>query len=353
MRPNLPTPAHQKKIHGAGTIARKIRSAHLRARFRFGTEIPDSEIGNLQGYRFLADAAAKFHGLIYLFGWFHHPADELVDMFVIDSGTAPYTVEVGLPHAGIPTLGPDLGFRMQIFRRSETIDEHLHVVFVTKLGRWKVVKVADLCKARISQARYFDFERRFIAHTKTLPDARILDVGGRDRSGVDRSLSFEPNAVTVLDVLPSENVDVVGDAHNMAQLLPHGAFDAIYSVSVFEHLLMPWAVALQMNHVLKTGGIAFIATHQTIGMHDAPWDFWRFSDTAWDGIFNKFTGFEIVERMLDCEQFVIPFVWSPGKQDAERAAGFEVSAVWVKKTHAPTVSWDVIVADIAATSYPT
>ena len=242
---------------------------------------------------------------------------------------------------------------MQIFRRSETIDEHLHVVFVTKLGRWKVVKVADLCKARISQARYFDFERRFIAHTKTLPDARILDVGGRDRSGVDRSLSFEPNAVTVLDVLPSENVDVVGDAHNMAQLLPHGAFDAIYSVSVFEHLLMPWAVALQMNHVLKTGGIAFIATHQTIGMHDAPWDFWRFSDTAWDGIFNKFTGFEIVERMLDCEQFVIPFVWSPGKQDAERAAGFEVSAVWVKKTHAPTVSWDVIVADIAATSYPT
>lgn len=349
----MPTPSHQKKIHGAGTLARKIRSAHLRARFRFGTEIPDSEIGNLQGYRFLADAAAKFHGLIYLFGWFHHPADELADMFVIDSDTAPYTVEVGLPHAGIPTLGPNLGFRMQIFRRSETIDEHLHVVFVTRLGRWKVVKVADLCKARMSQAPYFDFERRFIAHTKTLPDARILDVGGRDRSGVDRSLSFEPNAVTVLDVLPSENVDVVGDAHNMAKLLPHGAFDAIYSVSVFEHLLMPWAVALQMNHVLKTGGVAFIATHQTIGMHDAPWDFWRFSDTAWDGIFNKFTGFEIVERMLDCEQFVIPFVWSPGKQDAERAAGFEVSAVWVKKTHAPTVSWDVIVADIAATSYPT
>jgi len=336
-----------------GAVARKIRSAHLRARYRFGTEIPDHEIGNLQGYRFLADAAAKFHGLVYLFGWFHHPADELADIFVIDADTAPYSVEVGLPHAGVPALGPNLGFRVQIFRRPEMIDDHLHVVFVTKLGRWKIVRVADLCKARVAQVRYFDFERRFIAHTKTLPDARILDVGGRDRSGLDRSLSFEPNPVTVLDVLPSENVDVVGDAHNMANLLPHASFDAIYSVSVFEHLLMPWAVALQMNRVLKPGGIAFIATHQTIGMHDAPWDFWRFSDTAWDGIFNKFTGFEIVERMLDCEQFIIPFVWRPDKQDAERAAGFEVSAVWVKKTHEPTVSWDVIVSDIAATSYPT
>jgi SAM-dependent methyltransferase len=353
MRPNLATPSPQKRIYNAGTVARKIRSAQLRARYLLGTEIPDAEIGTLQGYRFLADAAAKFHGFVYLFGWFHHLADELADMFVIDADGASYAVEIGIPHGGVAGLGPNLGFRMQIFRHSETIDEDLHVVFVTRLGRWKRVRVADLCQARMAQYRYFDFERRFIAHTKTLPDARILDVGGRDRSGVDRSLSFEPNAVTVLDVLPSENVDVVGDAHNMAKLLPHGAFDAIYSVSVFEHLLMPWAVALQMNHVLKTGGVAFIATHQTIGMHDAPWDFWRFSDTAWDGIFNKFTGFEIVERMLDCEQFVIPFVWSPGKQDAERAAGFEVSAVWVKKTHAPTVSWDVIVADIAATSYPT
>ena len=353
MRPNVATPSQQKRIYSAGTVARKIRSAHLRARYLLGTEIPDAEIGNPQGYRFLTDASAKFHGLVYLFGWFHHPADELADMYVIDADTVSYAVEVGLPHGGVANLGPNLGFRMQIFRRSETIDDNLHIVFVTRLGRWKRVRVADLCQARMAQYRYFDFERRFIAHTKTLPNAKILDVGGRDRSGLDRSLSFEPNAATVLDILPSENVDVVGDAHNMAKLLPHDTFDAIYSVSVFEHLLMPWAVALQMNRVLKPGGVAFIATHQTIGMHDAPWDFWRFSDTAWDGIFNKFTGFEIVERMLDCEQFVIPFVWSPGKQDAERAAGFEVSAVWVKKTHAPTVSWDVIVADIAATSYPT
>ena len=352
MTPNFPAPSQQKRIYSAGTISGNIRRAQLRARYLFGTEIPDAEIGNHEGYRFLADASAKFHGLVYLFGWFHHQTDELADMFVIDAKTVSYAVEIGVRHGGVTTLGSNLGFRVQIFRRSETIDDQLTLVFVTRLGRWKRVRFADLCQARMTQYRYFDFERRFIAATRTLPNARILDIGGRDRSGLDRSLSFGSAAVTVLDILPSENVDVVGDAHNMANLLPHDSFDAIYSVSVFEHLLMPWAVALQMNRVLKQGGIAFIATHQTIGMHDAPWDFWRFSDTAWDGIFNKFTGFEIVERILDCEQFVIPFVWSPGKQDAERAAGFEVSAVWVKKTHEPTVSWDVIVSDVAATSYP-
>lgn len=55
----------------------------------------------------------------------------------------------------------------------------------------------------------------------------------------------------MLDILPGENVDVVGDAHALVALFPAERFDAFCSVSVFEHLLMPWAVIPQINKILN------------------------------------------------------------------------------------------------------
>jgi SAM-dependent methyltransferase len=333
-------------------IARQMRGSRLALNRWIGTEIGDQPTSDNQAYRILADAVTKFNQFIYVFGWFHHPEDTLTDVFVVDDQCLSYVVETGMPHAGVANLGTNLGFRIQIMRRTEQIDDDLHLVFMTKGRRWKKVRIVDLCRERTAHYSYYAFERRFLDAVNAQPDAKVLDIGGRDRSGLDRSRSFTSAAVTVLDILPGDNVDIVGDAHAMGSLLPPASFDAIYSISVFEHLLMPWAVAVQMNQVLKPGGVAFIATHQAIGMHDIPWDFWRFSDTAWDGIFNHHTGFEIIERKLDCEQFIIPFVWSPAKQDADRSAGFEVSAVWVRKTGEPRVSWNVTVADITKTLYP-
>ena len=116
--------------------------------------------------------------------------------------------------------------------------------------------------------------------------------------------------------------------------------------------MMPWTVVTEMNRVLKTGGLALIATHQTVGMHDQPWDFWRYSDSAWDALFNARTGFEVVERALDFEQFVIPVVLRAGKGDAELAAGYEGSTVLVRKTGPCTMSWPLRPADIVTTRYP-
>ena len=155
----------------------------------------------------------------------------------------------------------------------------------------------------------------------------------------------------VLDILPGSNVDVVCDAHNMSQI-ESASFDYVISASVFEHLLMPWKVALEMNRVLKLGGMAWISTHQTVGMHDRPWDFWRFSDTAWDALFNHATGFRIVDRVVDYEEFILPFLIRDGKLDSEKAAGFELSAVLVEKIGSTTLEWPVPLESIIETVYP-
>jgi hypothetical protein len=87
-------------------------------------------------------------------------------------------------------------------------------------------------------------------------------------------------------------------------------------------------------------------------MHDMPWDFWRFSDSAWDALFNRLTGFEILDRAMDSEQHVLPFIYHPGKHDAEKSAGFEGSAVLVRKTGPCHLAWNAVPADITGTHYP-
>jgi len=155
-----------------------------------------------------------------------------------------------------------------------------------------------------------------------------------------------------MDILPGDNVDVVGDAHKLASFFPPDRFDAFYSVCVFEHLMMPWTVVTQINKVLKMGGIGLVFTHQTIGLHDMPWDFWRFSDTAWDALFNEKTGFKILDRAMDTESYILPFIYRPSKETAEQSAGFEGSAVLVEKIGSCQLEWNVAPSDISNTDYP-
>lgn len=307
----------------------------------------------LDGYEFMTDAVAKFFNSIRISGWFHHPRDSLRAVRLIDRDAISVVAEVGLPHGGVQaSFGPNKGFALQALRRSDLFNEVAEIEFRTRAGWRRRVRLTELCSDRVSRYGCPLLSQRFHETVNAIPGARVLDIGGRARSKVDRSQEFSVAEYVVLDVLAGENVDVVGDAHELARFFPPEHFDAIYSVAVFEHLLMPWAVVAQMSRVLKTGGIALISTHQTLGLHDMPWDFWRFSDTAWDALFNRRTGFEILERALDAEQYVVPFICRPSKYTAEKSAGFEGSAALVRKIGPCTLSWEVTTKDLITTTYP-
>lgn len=181
---------------------------------------------------------------------------------------------------------------------------------------------------------------------------RMLDIGGRARSGVLNADSFRNKQVSVLDILPGEGVDVVSDAHLMSSILPHDSFDAVFSNAVFEHLVMPWKVAVEMNRVMRVGAVGLIVTHQTIGMHDMPWDYFRFSDTSWKGIFNKGAGFEILDTELGQYQYIIPLTYEAVFEHAEKTGGFLYSAVLVRKISDTTLDWPLSVKDVTNDMYP-
>jgi hypothetical protein len=83
-----------------------------------------------------------------------------------------------------------------------------------------------------------------------------------------------------------------------------------------------------------------------------PWDYYRFSDSAWRGIFNKYTGFEIIDSELNDLMHIIPFCYSSRYRDAEKSAGFESSTVLIKKISEPSVDWNVDAHKIVLDQYP-
>jgi SAM-dependent methyltransferase len=155
-----------------------------------------------------------------------------------------------------------------------------------------------------------------------------------------------------MDILSGDNVDVVGDAHTLSALFELKTFDAIFAISVFEHLLMPWKVALEMNRVMKTDGLAMIATHQAWPLHEAPWDFWRFSDQCWRGLFNKYTGFEIIDAAMGEPAFIVGRMLHRPNLEMERSPAYLGSVVLCRKIADTELSWDADVTKVIDTMYP-
>ena len=76
----------------------------------------------------------------------------------------------------------------------------------------------------------------FIAAANQLDDYSVLELGARG-AHVDPRLRGYRRYVG-FDVHPGPNVDLVGDAHRLSDIV-EGRFDAVYSISTFEHLAMP------------------------------------------------------------------------------------------------------------------
>ncbi len=127
---------------------------------------------------------------------------------------------------------------------------------------------------------------------------KVLEIGSRMVvSGTNSQRVFFPEAssYTGFDYYPDSNTDVVGDAHQLSKYFENKKFGAIFSLAVFEHLAMPWVVALEISKLLEVGGITFHQTHFAFPSHELPWDFWRYCDAGLKVLFSPALGFEVIQ----------------------------------------------------------
>lgn len=151
-------------------------------------------------------------------------------------------------------------------------------------------------------------EPRLVSHTKwadylagqfNKKGMKVLEIGSRNVTGANLRHRFSNAAYVGFDFYPGENVDVVGDAHQLSSYFSDGEkFDLIFSAAVFEHLYMPWVAAEEIARMLNVGGFVFIESHFSYHSHERPWNFFQFSDMGLRVLFNSGLGFELVDKGL-------------------------------------------------------
>ncbi|MFA5810311.1 MAG: methyltransferase domain-containing protein [Thermoleophilia bacterium] len=145
----------------------------------------------------------------------------------------------------------------------------------------------------------------FIDEVNKLEKPHILELGARKVNQKDWFTGY--GEYVVFDIHEDEDVDVAGDIHQLSTYFEAGRFDAVFMVSVMEHLAMPWKAMLEINKVMKPGALLYTSTHPVWPAHALPWDFWRYTKETFPVLLNRFTGFEVLrcDEGLPC--MVLPF----------------------------------------------
>ncbi|WP_448207498.1 hypothetical protein [Azospirillum sp. sgz302134] len=160
-----------------------------------------------------------------------------------------------------------------------------------------------------------------------------------------------------MDIHAAPNVDVVGDAHYIDELIGRDAAGAVFSLSVMEHLAQPWLFAYGVNRALQVGGLTYHLTHQSWPLHEEPNDFWRFSDEGLKVLFGPAMGFEVVAAGLTSRVRIYPDQRQPAQALMPLVSSFGGAFVLARKVRDlpdGTVCWptDRDTSESRAKHYP-
>ncbi len=182
---------------------------------------------------------------------------------------------------------------------------------------------------------------------------KIVEIGSRARSNITRRERIANRHEYIgVDIKQGPNVDIVADAHELSQIFEPGSIDAIFGMAVFEHLAMPWKVAIEVNKVLRPHGRAMFLTTQSWPVHESPFDFFRFSKESWASLFNENTGFKILNAAVGDPARIISDIQTDATSEIKHAPGYLASTVYAEKFSETRLSWDVPVSSIYKAPYP-
>ena len=124
-----------------------------------------------------------------------------------------------------------------------------------------------------------------------LPKVLFVGSGGALEILVRNNL---PCILTTIDIDPKRSPDYVMSISDMS--FEDNKFDAVLMFEVLEHVEDPFLAANEILRVLKVRGVLLLSTPFVFGIHDAPYDYWRFTKYGLAKIFKKFHHIKIKER---------------------------------------------------------
>ncbi len=242
------------------------------------------------------------------------------------------------------------GFWVQLPRTAE----HRASFTVSQSGKALCKSVTFAGTQPAPPTEYPDGETIFSDFVKRVNDEHlsVLEIGSRIVSpGATSRRSEFPGAssYTGFDYYPDSNTDVVGDAHQLSSYFKDKKFDAVFSIVVFEHLAMPWVVAMEINKILRVGGISCHATPFAWPAHERPFDFWRSSNEGLKVLFSSGMGFETIRSGMNCPLHMYFDKLAPGQEEFPNLPCFGGASILSRKVSEideDKFRWDVSLADV-------
>lgn len=141
---------------------------------------------------------------------------------------------------------------------------------------------------------------KFLRHYSN--DGAVLDIG----CGNDEYKHLFPNRKT-LELNPRGDVDYVGNAEDMRDIIGDNSFDCVLLMGVLEHIEDPHKAIAEIHRILKPGGLLLFASPFVYPIHDYPGDYWRFTENGIRILFRDFEIETIEEQASTIETLAIIF----------------------------------------------
>ena len=146
------------------------------------------------------------------------------------------------------------------------------------------------------------------------PGSKVLCIGGG--GALDAMIKDHPSTDAIsIDIDPDRKPDLVMDA--TAMTFADRTFDAVYMMEVLEHVKDPQAALSEVRRVLKDGGRFVLSTPFVFGIHEEPWDFWRFTRHGLEHLLGAFENHAIRARNRYYRSIIVLFmrsIFSPGRK---------------------------------------
>ncbi|HUR80227.1 MAG TPA: class I SAM-dependent methyltransferase [Thermoanaerobaculia bacterium] len=130
-----------------------------------------------------------------------------------------------------------------------------------------------------------DYVRRF---RDAVPrGGTVLIIGGGTVGALVQPFYDDPELRVIgFDIYGTAATQFVADAHQIPAA--DASVDAVVIIAVLEHVLDPWRVVGEIHRVLKPGGALYAETPFLQHVHEAAYDFTRFTESGHRWLFRRF-----------------------------------------------------------------